>query len=76
MLAEFKPSNVIHQEDTRIDYGPAKVADKPLVVPVRTFINTEVAPNGEDSANQFSTRRTVFTLEYKDYQLADASAQQ
>jgi hypothetical protein len=76
MLAEFKPSNVIHQEDTRIDYGPAKIADKPLILPVRTFINTEVAPNGEDSANQFSTRRTVFRIEYKNYQLADASGQQ
>jgi hypothetical protein len=75
LLADFKPSNVIHQEDTRIDYGPAKVAEKPMILPLRTIINTEVAPNGEDSANQFSTRRTLFTIEYKNYQLADASAQ-
>jgi hypothetical protein len=73
MLAEFKTSNVIHQEDTRIDYGPAKIADKPMILPLRTIINTEVVPTGEDFAQSFSTRRTLFTIEYKDYQLADAA---
>jgi hypothetical protein len=69
VLAEFKPSGVIHQEDTRIDYGAMKVGDKPLVLPVRTIIDTEVTPNGEDTAIGFSNRRTLFTIDYKNYQL-------
>jgi hypothetical protein len=68
-LADFKPSGVIQQEDTRIDYGPVKVGDKPLVLPTRTIIDTEVVPNGEDAAIGFSTRRTLFTVEYKNYEL-------
>jgi hypothetical protein len=69
VLAEFKPSGVIHQEDRRIDYGAMKVGDKPLVLPVRTIIDTEVTPNGEDTAIGFSNRRTLFTIDYKNYQL-------
>lgn len=74
--AELKPTEVVHQVDTRIDYGPVKVGDKTLVLPVRTVINTEVVPNGDSqAAGRYSTRCTLFTIEYKDYQLAGATAQ-
>ena len=67
---ELKQSDVVHQEDTRIDYGPAQVGDKSLVLPMRTVINTEVVPNGDSqAAGRFSTRDTLFTIEYKNYQL-------
>jgi hypothetical protein len=67
---ELKQSDVVHQEDTRIDYGPAQVGDKSLVLPMRTVINTEVVPNGDSqAAGRFSTRSTLFTIEYKNYQL-------
>lgn len=73
---EFKPTEVVHQEDTRVDYGPEKVGDKTLIVPMRTVILTEVVPNGDSqAAGRFSTRDTFFTIEYKDYQLAGATAQ-
>jgi hypothetical protein len=68
--AELKPSEVVHQVDTRIDYGPVKVGARMLVVPVRTVINTEVVPGGDSGASGYSTRRTLFTSEYKDYQPA------
>ncbi|MDR3727206.1 MAG: hypothetical protein P4K86_09215 [Terracidiphilus sp.] len=71
--AEFKPSEVVHQEDQRIDYGPVKVGDKMLVLPVKTVINTEVVPNGDSGAGKFSTRHTLFTSEYKNYQPAGAA---
>ena len=45
--AELKPSEVVHLEDTRIDYAPETVGDKTLVLPMRTMINTEVVPNGD-----------------------------
>ena len=67
---ELKKSDVVHQQDTRVDYGPVKVGDKELVLPMKTVINTEVVPNGDSqAAGKFSTRDTLFTIEYKDYQL-------
>ena len=68
--AEFKASEVVHQIDTRIDYGPVAVGGKVLVLPVRTILNTEVVPNGESGAGRYTSRRTLFTSEYKGYQLA------
>jgi len=69
-MADFKPTDVVHQEDQRIDYGPVTVAGKVLVLPVKSVINTEVVPNGDTGAGKYSTRRTLFTIEYKDYQPA------
>ena len=68
--AEFKTSDLVHQEDQRIDYGPVAVGDKKLVLPVKSVINTEVVPNGDSGAGKYSTRHTLFTAEYKNYQLA------
>ncbi len=67
---ELDPSEVVHQVDTRIDYGPIKVRDKVLIVPVKTFVNTEVVPNGDSGSGGYKTRRTLFTSEYKNYQPA------
>ncbi len=65
--AEFKTSDVVHQEDQRIDFAPMVVGGKTLVVPVKTVINTEVVPNGESGSGKFLLRHTLFTSEYKDY---------
>ena len=59
--AEFKNSEVVHQEDQRIDYDPMQVGDKTLVVPVRTVINVEDVPSGDSGAATFSLRHTMFT---------------
>ena len=67
--AEFKPSDMVHQEDTRVDYGPVQVGKAVAVLPMRTIILTEVAPNGDSqSAGARILRRTLFTSEYKGYQ--------
>lgn len=72
-IAEFKSTEVVHQEDQRIDYGPIKVGDQTLVLPVRRLINTEVVPTGDSgSAGKYTTRRTMLTSEYKDFQLGSA----
>jgi len=71
--AELKSSDVVHQDDTRIDYGPVTVGGKTMIVPVRTIINTEVVPNGESgAAGRYSVRQTIFTSEYKDYKAGAA----
>ena len=72
--ADFKPSDVVHQEDTRIDYSLVTVGGNPLILPVRTIVDTEVVPVGDDSSSKFSIRHTLFTTLYKNYQLADATA--
>jgi hypothetical protein len=65
--AEFKTSDVVHQEDQRIDFAPVAVGAKTLVVPIKTVINTEVVPNGESGSGKFLLRHTLFTSEFKDY---------
>ena len=66
----FLPSDVVHQDDERIDYGPVTVGGKTLVLPVRAVAITEVVPNGESGDGGVSTRCTPFTSEYKNYHLA------
>ncbi|HEY1161199.1 MAG TPA: hypothetical protein VGE83_11240 [Terracidiphilus sp.] len=70
--AELKPSEVVHQVDTRIDYGPVNVGAKVLMAPVKTVVNTEVVPKGDSGAGGYSTRKTLFLSEYKSYQLDGA----
>jgi hypothetical protein len=68
-VGELKQSDVVHQVDTRIDYSPTTIDGKSLVVPSKTYVNTEVVPNGDSgSAGKYSVRRTLFTSEYKNYQ--------
>jgi hypothetical protein len=71
--AEFKPSEVVHRIDTRIDYGPVKAGIMMFMAPVKTYINTEVVPNGDSGAATYTTRCTLFTSEYKDYRIAGAN---
>lgn len=66
-IDEQKSSDMVHQLDTRIDYAPVVVGGKPLILPVRSIMVTEVVPNGEAGAGGFSTRTTLFTSEYKNY---------
>lgn len=71
--AELKLSDVVHQEDTRIDYAPVTIAGKTMVVPVRTIVITEVVPTGDSgAAGRYAVRRTFFTSELKDYQTGAA----
>ena len=68
-IADLKPTEVVHQQDTRIDYAPVTIDGTLLVLPVKTVIASEVVPNGDSgSAGKYSVRRTFFTSEYKDFQ--------
>jgi hypothetical protein len=68
--AEMKPGDVVHRVDTRVDYGAVQVGAQTLIVPVKTIVDTEVAPNGDSNMGPYKTRRTLFTSEFKDYQPA------
>lgn len=67
---ELKQSDVVHQVDTRVDYGPVQVGKSTFIVPVKTYINTLVVPNGDSQNGTYTTRCTLFTSEYKNYQVA------
>ncbi|MDR3740440.1 MAG: hypothetical protein P4L40_15610 [Terracidiphilus sp.] len=68
---ELKPSEVVHQVATRIDYAPASIGGKMAVVPMRTVVDTVVVPNGDSgAAGAYAERRTLFTSEYKNYAAA------
>ena len=68
--AELKPSDVVHQMDTRIDYGAARVGQRAMIVPLRSIVDLVVVPNGESGAGGYSTRTALFSSEYSDYRSA------
>jgi len=68
--ADLKSTDLVHQVDTRIDYAPVKVGSQTLIVPVKTVTDTEVVPNGDSGTGGYSIRRTLFTAEFKNYQVA------
>lgn len=68
--AEFKSSELVRQEDQRIDYGPETVGGKTLVLPVRSFINTLALPDGDTPQGRLNLRHTLLISEYKNYQSA------
>lgn len=65
--AEFEPSEIVHALDTRTDFGPVRVGNRVLIVPVKSYVDTMVVPNGDSGAASYTTRRTLFTSAYKDY---------
>ena len=67
---EFNPTDVVHELDTRIDYGAVKAGARLLVAPVQTFVSTVVVPNGDSGSGTYTTRCTLFMSEYKDYRPA------
>jgi hypothetical protein len=72
--AELKPTDFVHQEDMRIDYGPVYVGDQTYVQPVDSFTLTEVVPNGDNYAARYSVRHTLFAVTYGSYQPAGPGA--
>ena len=71
--AEFKPPSFVHYEDIRIDYAPTPLGENRLYVPVRSFINAEVVPNGDSFVKRYAVRHQYVIEEYKDLQAPDGS---
>lgn len=70
--AELKPTDFVHQEDMRIDYGPVAIDGRTYIVPLENITLNEVVPNGDNYAARYSVRHTLFEVSYKDYQAAPA----
>jgi hypothetical protein len=69
---DLKPGEVVHQLDTRVDYGPVKAGASTFIAPVKTVINAVVVPNGESGAGGYSTRCTLLSSEYSAYRQGGA----
>jgi hypothetical protein len=68
--AALKPTDFVHQEDMRIDYGPVPVGNRTYMLPLDSFTITEVVPNGDNYAARYSIRHTLFTAAYQNYRPA------
>jgi len=71
--AELKPTDFVHQEDMRIDYGPVMIDGKTHTLPIESFTLNEVVPNGDNSAARYSIRHTLFKVGYSNYQPMSAA---
>jgi hypothetical protein len=65
--AEFKPSDLVQQENTRVDYAGTEIAGTSYVVPVRNVVQTTVVSSGP-SFGKFQTRRGLFDITLSNYQ--------
>jgi hypothetical protein len=72
--AGLKPTDLVHQEDMRIDYGQIVIDGKPYLLPMGSFTLTEVVPNGDNYAARYSVRHTLFSATYRNYQTAVTTA--
>ena len=68
--ADFKGSELVRQEDQRIDYAVETVGGKSLVLPARSIVDTTELPWGDSIQGRLALRHTLFTSTYKDYQAA------
>jgi hypothetical protein len=71
--AELKPTDFVHQEQMRIDYGPVQIDGKTCFVPVSSMTFNEVVPNGDNYAARYSVRHTLFLVTYDGYHPAGSS---
>ena len=69
-MAELKPSDLVHQVDTRIDYAPTNIGGRILILPVKAFVNTVVVPGGDSGAALYATRCTLFISQFQSYRTA------
>jgi hypothetical protein len=74
--AEFKPSDFVHYENTRVDYAPMPIGGKTLYVPARSFTIAETVPNGDSFASNYAVRLQLVTQDYKDFQAVGATTAQ
>ena len=68
--ADLKPTDFVHQDDIRTDYGTVIAASRNYFLPIDSFILTEVVPNGDISVARYFARHALFKATYQNYQPA------
>jgi hypothetical protein len=74
MQAEFSPSDPVHREDTRIDYGPVKVEDKALIVPIRAYLQVALVPRGNNDTLGYAEDLNYSEAEFRNYRIVGSSS--
>ena len=65
--ADFKTSDYVRQQDTRIDYAPTQIGGQVLVLPMKVVVISEVFPQGDSGVGGHTLRHSYFTSTYKDW---------
>jgi hypothetical protein len=68
--ADLKPTDFVHQQDIRTDYGTVFGASRNYSLPINSFILTEVVPNGDSNGARYFARHALFKVTYQNYQPA------
>lgn len=73
--AKFKSYDFVHYENIRVDYAPMRVGRDTLYLPVSSFTNAEVVPNGDSQVSQFGIRHQYVIQDYKGFHSTDGTYQ-
>jgi len=66
--ADLKPTEYVHQEMVRIDYGPILAGVKQYEAPIASYVVNEVVPGGDSGTGAiYSVRHTLLIAEYISY---------
>ena len=66
-VADFGNGDYVHAQNERIDFAPVQVGKRAFVVPVKTFIQSEVVPQGDSGVGGNTTRHTYLISEFRSY---------
>jgi hypothetical protein len=65
--AELKPSEYVHTENVRIDYGSENVSGKSCIVPLTSITLSEVVPGGDSGTRAYSVRHALTNVTYGNF---------
>lgn len=66
-FAELKPSEFVHTENVRIDYGQENVSGKTCIVPLASITLNETVPGGDSGTRGYSVRHALFNVTYGNF---------
>jgi hypothetical protein len=70
--ADLKPTEFVHQDDIRTDYGTVFGATRNYFLPIDSFILTEVVPKGDSEGTRYFMRHALIKVTYQNYLPAGA----
>lgn len=68
IVAELRPFDFVHAEQTRIDYGTETVNGKKYEVPLHSIAMNETVPGGDTKPTVYPVRRGLTFANYSSYQ--------
>lgn len=66
-FAELKPSEFVHTENVRINYGLEDISGKSCIVPLTSVTLSEVVPGGDAGTRSYSVRHALTNVTYGNF---------